>query len=58
MERSGVKNLGGFKREILRCPQNDKKSLLIANLYENSSARDGRPTNTSHFSSFVVSVKK
>jgi hypothetical protein len=25
-----VKNLGGFKREILRCAQNDKNSLLIA----------------------------
>jgi hypothetical protein len=27
---SEVKNLGGFKAEILRCAQNDKKSLLIA----------------------------
>ena len=24
-ERSGVKNLGGYKREILRWAQNDKK---------------------------------
>jgi hypothetical protein len=24
----------------------------------NMAARDGRPTNTSHFSSFVVSVRK
>jgi hypothetical protein len=33
-ERCGVKNLGGFKREILRCAQNDKKSLLMALWYE------------------------
>ena len=33
-EPSGVKNFGGFKREILRCPQNDKNSLLIAHGYK------------------------
>ena len=72
-----MKNLGGYKIEILRYAQNDKNSLLIAGLYENISvgrasvqwggrprpptdiaARDGRPTNTSHFSSFVVSARK
>ncbi|MBU4355915.1 MAG: hypothetical protein KJ822_11290, partial [Proteobacteria bacterium] len=26
----------GFKGEILRCAQNDKNSLLITHLYENS----------------------
>jgi hypothetical protein len=36
-ERSFVTHLGGFKREILRDAQNDKKSLLIAILYVNSS---------------------
>ena len=48
----------------------NKIVVMFANfLYENSSvggpparqreaARDGRPTNTSHFSSFVVSVRK
>jgi tetratricopeptide (TPR) repeat protein len=34
MERSGVKNLGAFKREILRCTQNDKKGLLIAHWFQ------------------------
>jgi hypothetical protein len=29
-----VKNLGGLKKEILRCAQNDKKSLLIAYWYQ------------------------
>ena len=44
-----MKDLAGFKREILRDAQNDKKSLLIALLYENSSVgrasvqRGGRP---------------
>jgi hypothetical protein len=33
-ERNGVKNLGGFKGEILRCGQKDKNSLLIARWYE------------------------
>ena len=28
-----MKNLRGFKREILRCAQNDKNSLLIAHWY-------------------------
>jgi hypothetical protein len=35
MERSGVKNLGGFKGEILRCTQNDNKSFLIGHWYPN-----------------------
>jgi len=30
-----VKNLSGFKGEILRCAQNDKNSLLIAPWYHN-----------------------
>jgi len=61
MKRNGVKNLGGLKREILRCPQMTNNRLLIA-LYmkitqwggrprppTDMAARDGRSTNTSHF---------
>jgi hypothetical protein len=32
-----VKNLGGYQVEILRYAQNDKNSLLIADLYKNIS---------------------
>ena len=39
-----MKNLGGFKREILRCAQNDKNSLLIAHWYKNQPFMGLRPT--------------
>jgi hypothetical protein len=65
-----VKNVGGVKVEILRGAQNDKNNLLIARLYENSSAgrasvpasqrRPGTatPPTPAIFYLYLVSVRK
>ena len=51
-ERRGVKNLGGFKREILRYAQNDKK-IVLRLLIGITSRPLGRNQNTKRTNSLV-----